>query len=61
MYLSGPLFAEIMYTIGNEQQKGWARRIIDRNHGSSMMLTEAEVGSDVGAVRARAVEQPDGT
>lgn len=61
MYLSGPLFAEIMYTIGNEQQKTWAEQIIERNHGSSMMLTEAEVGSDVGAVRTRAVEQPDGT
>lgn len=61
MYLSGPLFAEIMYTIGNEQQKKWATKIIERNHGSSMMLTEAEVGSDVGAVRARAIEQPDGT
>ena len=61
MYLSGPLFAEIMHTIGNEQQQKWAARIIDRNHGSSMMLTEAEVGSDVGAVRAKAIEQPDGT
>ncbi|MEH6820439.1 MAG: acyl-CoA dehydrogenase [Dietzia psychralcaliphila] len=61
MYLSGPLFAEIMHTIGNEQQQKWAARVIDRNHGSSMMLTEAEVGSDVGAVRAKAIEQPDGT
>ena len=61
MYLSGPLFAEIMHTIGNEQQKKWATHIIERNHGSSMMLTEAEVGSDVGAVRAKAIEQPDGT
>ncbi|MDX2356411.1 acyl-CoA dehydrogenase [Dietzia sp. PP-33] len=61
MYLSGPLFAEIMHTIGNEQQQKWAKQVIERNHGSSMMLTEAEVGSDVGAVRAKAIEQPDGT
>jgi alkylation response protein AidB-like acyl-CoA dehydrogenase len=61
MYLSGPLFAEIMQEIGNEQQKSWATKIIERNHGASMMLTEAEVGSDVGAVTTRAVEQPDGT
>ena len=61
MYLSGPLFAEIMHSIGNEQQRRWATQVIERNHGSSMMLTEAEVGSDVGAVRTRAVEQPDGT
>ncbi|UVE96842.1 acyl-CoA dehydrogenase [Dietzia sp. B32] len=61
MYLSGPLFAGIMHSIGNEQQKKWATKIIERNHGSSMMLTEAEVGSDVGAVRAKAIQQPDGT
>ncbi|MBC7308098.1 MAG: acyl-CoA dehydrogenase family protein, partial [Dietzia sp.] len=61
MYLSGPLFAGIMHSIGNEQQKKWATKIIERNHGSSMMLTEAEVGSDVGAVRTKAIQQPDGT
>lgn len=61
MYLSGPIFAEILHSIGNEQQRRWATKIIERNHGSTMMLTEAEAGSDVGAVRTKATEQPDGT
>ncbi|OBJ72167.1 acyl-CoA dehydrogenase [Mycobacterium sp. 1274756.6] len=61
MYLAGPLFADILYTLGNEQQKHWATLAIERNWGATMVLTEPDAGSDVGAGRTKAVEQPDGT
>ena len=34
---------------------------IDRNWGATMVLTEPDAGSDVGAGRTKAVAQPDGT
>jgi alkylation response protein AidB-like acyl-CoA dehydrogenase len=61
MFLVGPIFANILYHIGNEEQKGWAAMAIERNWGSTMVLTEPDAGSDVGAGRTRAVPQPDGT
>jgi hypothetical protein len=35
--------------------------MVDRHWGATMVLTEPDAGSDVGAGRARAVQQPDGT
>jgi alkylation response protein AidB-like acyl-CoA dehydrogenase len=61
MYLAGPILANILYHVGNEQQKHWAAMAIDRNWGATMVLTEPDAGSDVGAGRTKAVEQPDGT
>ena len=61
MYLAGPEFADILYDIGNEQQRHWAAMAIDRNWGATMVLTEPDAGSDVGAGRTKAIEQPDGT
>src|SRR6478609_2252512 len=61
MYLVGPIFANILYHIGNEEQKGWAAMAIERNWGSTMVLTEPDAGSDVGAGRTKAMPQPDGT
>ena len=61
MYLAGPVLANILYHIGNEQQKHWAAMAIERNWGATMVLTEPDAGSDVGAGRTKAVEQPDGT
>ena len=61
MYLAGPVLANILHHIGNEQQKHWAAMAIDRNWGATMVLTEPDAGSDVGAGRTKAVEQPDGT
>jgi len=61
MYLAGPVLANILYHIGNEQQKHWAAMAIDRNWGATMVLTEPDAGSDVGAGRTKAVQQPDGT
>ena len=57
----GPKFADILYSIGNEQQQRWAALMIERNWGSTMVLTEPDAGSDVGAGRTKAIQQPDGT
>jgi alkylation response protein AidB-like acyl-CoA dehydrogenase len=61
MYSSGPSFAHIMQVEGNERQKRWAQLFVDKQWGSTMVLTEPDAGSDVGAGRTRAVQQPDGT
>ncbi len=60
-YLAGPSFASLLYKNGNEKQKHWAQLSVERNWGATMVLTEPEAGSDVGAGRTKATEQPDGT
>ncbi len=61
MYSGGPNFAHVLWTIGTPDQQRFAEQAIDRKWGSTMVLTEPEAGSDVGAGRTRAIEQPDGT
>ncbi|RKR89155.1 hypothetical protein BDK92_3493 [Micromonospora pisi] len=61
MYASGPSFAHTLYVEGNERQRGWAKLFIEKQWGSSMVLTEPDAGSDVGAGRTRAIPQPDGS
>ncbi|SNQ52175.1 Acyl-CoA dehydrogenase [Frankia canadensis] len=61
MYMAGPTFASILHRVGNDWQRTLARYAIDRRWGATMVLTEPDAGSDVGAGRARAVQQPDGT
>jgi len=61
LYLAGPSFASIVHRNGTEQQRRWAELMIDRGWGATMVLTEPDAGSDVGAGRTKAVRQPDGT
>ncbi|MEU9833345.1 acyl-CoA dehydrogenase [Streptosporangium sp. NPDC048047] len=61
MYSSGPAFAHVLHTIGTEDQKRFAELAIEHQWGATMVLTEPDAGSDVGAGRAKAVQQPDGT
>ncbi|MGW1009646.1 acyl-CoA dehydrogenase [Streptomyces termitum] len=61
MYSSGPAFAGILFNEGNEQQKNAARIAVERRWGSTMVLTEPDAGSDVGAGRTKAVQQEDGS
>ncbi|MFC4536290.1 acyl-CoA dehydrogenase [Sphaerisporangium dianthi] len=61
MYSSGPAFAHVLHTIGTEEQKRFAMLAIERQWGATMVLTEPDAGSDVGAGRTKAVQQPDGT
>jgi hypothetical protein len=61
MYASGPSFAHTLHVEGTERQKKWARLFVDKRWASTMVLTEPDAGSDVGAGRTRAIPQPDGT
>ena len=61
MYMAGAPFAGILYTNGNETQKKIAQLMVDRSWGATMVLTEPDAGSDVGAGRTKAIAQPDGS
>lgn len=61
MYGAGPSFAAVLYENGTEEQKKWAATCVERGWGSTMVLTEPDAGSDVGAGRTKAVQQDDGT
>jgi len=61
MYAGGPSFAQFLHQAGTEEQKRFANLAIERRWGSTMVLTEPDAGSDVGAGRTKAIEQPDGT
>lgn len=60
MYSSGAAFAKVVYMLGTEDQKLMAKHTVERAWGSTMVLTEPDAGSDVGAGRAKAVQRPDG-
>ncbi len=61
MYSSGPIFAHLLWRLGTPEQKRFAEQAIERRWTATMVLTEPDAGSDVGAGRTRAVQQPDGT
>ncbi|MFJ4920406.1 acyl-CoA dehydrogenase [Streptomyces sp. NPDC088725] len=61
MYASGPAFAGVLYDEGNEAQKKIAAIAVEKEWASTMVLTEPDAGSDVGAGRTKAVEQEDGS
>ncbi|HTK66340.1 MAG TPA: acyl-CoA dehydrogenase [Pseudonocardia sp.] len=61
MYMAGPNFASVVHANGTEQQKHWAELMIDRAWGATMVLTEPDAGSDVGAGVTKAYKQDDGT
>ncbi|MET7499802.1 acyl-CoA dehydrogenase [Streptomyces microflavus] len=61
MYSSGPAFAGILFEEGTEEQKKVAEIAVEKQWGSTMVLTEPDAGSDVGAGRTKAVQQEDGS
>jgi len=61
LYSTGASMAHVAYMLGTEEQKKFAKFMVDREWGATMILTEPEAGSDVGAGRSKAVQQPDGT
>ena len=61
MYTSGPGFASIVDGLGNDEQKQWAQIMIEREWGATMVLTEPDAGSDVGAGTTKAFLQEDGS
>ncbi|MFK4597013.1 acyl-CoA dehydrogenase [Streptomyces pristinaespiralis] len=61
MYSSGPAFAGVLFDEGNEAQKKIAEIAVEKRWGSTMVLTEPDAGSDVGAGRTKAIQQEDGS
>jgi alkylation response protein AidB-like acyl-CoA dehydrogenase len=61
MYGSGAAFAAILDELGTPDQKRLAEIMLERQWGATMVLTEPDAGSDVGAGTTKAVQQPDGS
>ncbi|GIH10412.1 acyl-CoA dehydrogenase [Rhizocola hellebori] len=61
MFGGGPSFAGLLHTIGTPEQRRIAEIMIDRRWAASMVLTEPDAGSDVGAGRTVAKQQDDGS
>ena len=61
LYTAGPKFAYVLWAYGNERDKRIAQIMIERQWAATMVLTEPDAGSDVGAGRTRAIPQPDGS
>jgi len=53
---------ELIEEYGTEEQwKLYGEKILSGEWGGTMCLTEADAGSDVGALKTKAIRQPDGT
>ncbi|GAA1024028.1 acyl-CoA dehydrogenase [Acrocarpospora pleiomorpha] len=61
MFGCGPSFARLLHLLGTEEQKRFAELAVERRWGATMVLTEPDAGSDVGAGRTKATKQEDGT
>jgi alkylation response protein AidB-like acyl-CoA dehydrogenase len=61
MYGAGPAFAGVIHRNGNERDKKIAQHIVDNGWLTTMVLTEPDAGSDVGAGRTKATPNADGT
>src|SRR5580658_7696387 len=61
MFGNGPSFATVLWHLGTPEQKRFAELAVERGWGATMVLTEPDAGSDVGAGRTKAIEQPDGS
>jgi len=56
LYASSVLMAQVIAALGTDEQKAkWAKPLIDRRWGATMVLTEPDAGSDVGAGTSKAV------
>jgi len=60
-YSGGALFARVLFEEGTEAQKELAKLWLDRQWAGSMILTEPDAGSDVGAATTKAIDMGDGT
>jgi alkylation response protein AidB-like acyl-CoA dehydrogenase len=61
MYGSGSAFAAILDDLGTADQKRLAELMLEKKWGATMVLTEPDAGSDVGAGLTKAVQQADGS
>src|SRR4029079_10819921 len=51
----------VVHRNGNERDQKIAQHIVDRQWNTTMVLTEPDAGSDVGAGRTKATPNDDGT
>jgi alkylation response protein AidB-like acyl-CoA dehydrogenase len=61
MYSSGPSMAQVLWLVGTPEQQRFAEIAIEAGWTSTMVLTEPDAGSDVGAGRTKATPNADGT
>src|SRR3954464_7339087 len=61
MYGSWAAFAAVLHELGTPDQQRLAELMIEHKWGATMVLTEPDAGSDVGAGRNKAVQQDDGS
>ncbi|MBU3643335.1 MAG: acyl-CoA dehydrogenase [Candidatus Nanopelagicaceae bacterium] len=54
-------FAHVAYSLGTPEQQKIAKLMLDKQWTATMVLTEPDAGSDVGAGRSKAVKQADGS
>ncbi|WP_040841394.1 acyl-CoA dehydrogenase [Nocardia brevicatena] len=60
-YVGFPTATRVVYRHGTERDKRIARIAAEKQWGATMMLTEPDAGSDVGAGRTKAIPNEDGT
>jgi alkylation response protein AidB-like acyl-CoA dehydrogenase len=61
MYACGPAFAGVIERNGTDRDKRIAELMVEKQWGATMVLTEPDAGSDVGAGRAKATLNDDGS
>ncbi len=61
MYAAGPSFAGVVHRNGTDRDKRIAQIMVEKQWGATMVLTEPDAGSDVGAGRAKATANEDGS
>jgi alkylation response protein AidB-like acyl-CoA dehydrogenase len=61
MYATGPSMGSVIDRNGTERDKRIAQLMVERGWGATMVLTEPDAGSDVGAGRAKATLNDDGS
>ncbi len=60
-FSNGPFMASVVYKNGTERDQRIAQIMTERQWGATMVLTEPDAGSDVGAGRSKATLNEDGT
>ena len=61
MYGTATTMSAVLHDVGTGDQRRLAELMIERGWGATMVLTEPDAGSDVGAALTRAVRQDDGS
>jgi alkylation response protein AidB-like acyl-CoA dehydrogenase len=61
MYATGPSMGGVVHRNGTDRDKRIAQLMVDKGWGATMVLTEPDAGSDVGAGRTKATPNDDGS